>query len=369
MTEDSKEHVTYRGVGVDDDAAAAGLGGLLGWVNRTLALREGLGEPLLPIGFFANALRLTDRLSLVVSTDGVGTKVVVAQLMGEYGTIGIDCVAVNVNDIVCTGAEPVALVDYISVQAPHREMLTGIGKGLYEGAQRAGVAIVGGELSQHPDTLTGPREGYAFDLVGTALGVLEGREPVTGRGIRPGDVVLGLASDGIHSNGLTLARRVLLDAAGGRGIERHLPECGRTVGEELLRPTHIYVPEILALLRAGVEVKGLAHISGGGLLNLSRLDADVAYRITSLPEAPPIFGVVQAQGGVETAEMFHVFNMGVGFCAVVAAQDSDAALSAIRDAGGVAQPIGEVVEGPERRVVIEPHGLVGQAGRFEQAAP
>ena len=369
MTQDPVEHLTYRDAGVDVDASASGLAGLLAWVNRTLKFREGMGEPLLPIGFFANALRLTERLSLVVSTDGVGSKTVVAQLAGRYETIGIDCVAVNVNDVICAGAEPVALVDYISVQEPRGDLLTGIGQGLHEGARRAGIAIVGGELSQHPDTLTGPRKGYAFDLVGTALGVLEGREPVVGRAVRPGDVILGLSSDGVHCNGLTLARRALLGGKGSRRVERHLPECGCTVGEELLRPTHVYVPEVLALLRAGVEVRGLVHISGDGLLNLTRLAADVGYQITSLPPAPPIFGVVQVEGHVETSEMFHVFNMGVGFCVVVAPQEADAALAAVRGAGGVAQPIGHVVEGPERRVVIDEHHLVGQDGQFRQHAP
>ena len=359
----SKESLTYQAAGVDTDGAAVGLDGLLRWVKGTLSNREWVGEPLLPLGFFANVVRLSDRLSLAISTDGVGSKTVVAQLVGRYDTIGVDCVAVNVNDVLCTGAEPITLVDYIACQAPRADLLEQLGQGLQEGARQAGVAVVGGELSQHPDTLTGPREGYAFDMAGTAIGVLDGREPITGSAIRPGDAVLGLLSSGIHSNGLTLARRVLL-GEGERSVGRYLKECGRTVGEELLRPTCIYASDVAALLRSGVRVKGLAHISGDGLLNLARLQAPVGYRITSLPPVPCIFEVVQREGNVEPAEMFRVFNMGVGFCVVVDSEDVDSALAVIAAAGGSAQAIGEVVEGPQRRVYLDQHGLVGQSGQF-----
>ena len=360
---DHQEPGTYADSGVDTQAAASGLARLLRWVSETHQYREGLGEPVLPIGFFASVLRLTDRLSLAISTDGVGSKTVVAQLADSYESIGVDCVAVNVNDILCVGAEPLALVDYIACQVPQAEMLEQLGKGLQEGARQARIAIVGGELSQHPDTLTGPRPGYAFDIAGTAVGILDERAPIIGSDIKPGDVVLGLPSNGIHSNGLTLARRVLLGEEG-KGIDRYLAECGRTVGKELLRPTAIYVPEVMALLRGGVAVKGLAHISGDGLLNLTRLNADVSYQITDLPAPPPIFNVIQTEGNVAVAEMFRVFNMGIGFCVVVSSQDVDAALSAIASVGGVAQPIGHVTPGPRRRVIVEQYGLVGEGDGF-----
>ena len=362
MTQRYPKRLTYTGAGVDTDAAAQGLAGLLRWVEQTAGYRQGIGAQLVPMGFFAAVLRLSDRLALAVSTDGVGSKTVVAQMVGRYESIGIDCVAVNVNDVLCTGAEPIALLDYISCQAPHADLLEQLGHGLHDGAQRAGVAVVGGELSQHPDTLSGPRPGYAFDISGTALGVLEGRAPITGAAVKPGDVVLGLPSDGIHANGLTLARQVLL---GEGGVDRELPDCGRTVGEELLRPTHIYAPEVAALLASGAEVRGLAHISGDGLLNLARLQAAVGFRITSLLPVPPVFDAIQAQGDVATEEMFRVFNMGVGFCAVVPAGDVDTAMAAVAAAGGSAQPIGEVVSDEGRRVWLAEHGLVGEEGRFK----
>ena len=362
MTNQPDRHLSYAEAGVDTDAAARGLAALLGWVRRTEAYRTGLGAPLVPNGFFANVLGMTDRLSLAISTDGVGSKSAVAQLAGRYESIGWDAVAVNVNDVVCVGAEPAALVDYISLQAPHPDLLEQLGKGMHDAAQRAGVAIVGGELSQHPDTLTGPRPGYAFDISGTCVGTLEGRAPITGAGIRPGDAILGLPSNGIHANGLTLARRVLLEGEG--AVDAVLPECGRTVGEELLRPTHVYVPEALALLRAGVEVRGLAHISGDGLLNLTRFDADVTYRFDALEEPGGVFGVIAERGGVDAAEMWRVFNMGIGFCVVVAPEQVDRAQEAIASMGGASSVIGQVRAQTGRRVELVAQRLVGQDGRF-----
>ena len=357
----------YRTAGVDTEGAAQALRGLLNHVRETQDFRSGAGASVLPVGFFAGVLRLTDQLLLAVSTDGVGSKSVVAQIVGRYEAIGWDAVAVNVNDVLCTGAEPVAVLDYISCQRPASDLLEQLGIGMRRAAERARVAVVGGEVSQHPDALVGPREGYAFDMAATALGVLRDRAAITGRDVRPGDVVLGLPSSGIHSNGLTLARRILL-GTDGSGADRYLERCRRTVGEELLRPTHIYVPEVAAVLSAGVDVRGLAHISGDGLLNLARFHASVAYRITSLLPVPPIFEVIQEEGAVERAEMFQVFNMGVGFCVVVPPGDEVAALEAIQATGTQARSIGHVVSGPAGQVVLEQEGLVGQGGRFVQLA-
>ena len=348
--------LTYAASGVDTDAAAAGLSALLAWVGKTMSFREGIGEALVPNGFFANVLRMREGLAIAISTDGVGSKSAVAQMVGSYESIGWDCVAVNVNDVLCVGAEPVAMVDYIALQKPHTDLLGPLGKGMHDGAARARIAIVGGELSQHPDTLTGPREDYAFDISGTCIGVIVDKPVLTGSTVKPGDVIIALPSNGIHANGLTLARHALLK--GGKGADLHIDELGRTVGEELLRPTAIYVPEVMEIARAGVQVKGLAHISGDGLLNILRLDAEVGYRFDALPEVPAVFRIIQRQGRVSDAEMWQVFNMGVGFCVVVAAPDADRAVEAIRRAGTEATVAGEVVPGP--RLVHLPHiGLVG----------
>ncbi len=367
MADDARsEQQTYASSGVDTDEAARGLSGLLHWVAQTSAFAEGVGTSPVPGGFFAAVLPLNERLSLAISTDGVGSKSVLAQLTGDFESIGWDCVAVNVNDIICTGARPIALVDYIALQHPHGEMLAALGKGMRDAAERARVAIVGGELSQHPDTLTGPREGYAFDISATCVGVLEdGAAPITGAAIRPGDAVIGMASNGIHANGLTLARSLLLGGEAHETVGLVLPECGRTVGEELLRRTHVYVPEATALLRAGVDVHGLAHISGDGLLNLLRLDADVEYHLDALPAPQPVFEVIRREGNVALEEMYRVYNMGIGFCAVVPAPSAGEALAAIAAAGGEASVIGTVREG-RRRVVLPQQGLAGEGSAFTQ---
>ena len=368
MADDPRpEQRTYASSGVDTDEAERGLSGLLQWVAQTSAFAEGVGASPVPGGFFAAVLPLSERLSLAISTDGVGSKSVLAQLTGDFESIGWDCVAVNVNDIICTGARPIALVDYVALQQPRGEMLAGLGKGMRDAAERARVAIVGGELSQHPDTLTGPRDGYAFDISATCVGVLEdGAAPITGAAIRPGDAVIGMASNGIHANGLTLARSVLLGDDPHETVGLALPECGRTIGEELLRRTHVYVPEVMAMLRAGVDVHGLAHISGDGLLNLLRLDAEVEYRLDALPAPQPVFEAVRQRGNVAIEEMYRVYNMGVGFCAVVPASSADDALAAIAAAGGEASVIGTVREGM-RRVVLPEQALVGEGGAFVQA--
>ena len=365
MADDARpERQTYASSGVDTDEAARGLSGLLHWVSQTSAFAEGVGASPVPGGFFAAVLPLNERTSLAISTDGVGSKSVLAQLTGDFESIGWDCVAVNVNDIVCTGARPIALVDYIALQRPHGEMLAALGKGMRDAAERARVAIVGGELSQHPDTLTGPSEGYAFDISATCVGVLEdGATPITGAAIRPGDAVIGMASNGIHANGLTLARSLLLGDDAHETVGLALPECGRTVGEELLRRTHVYVPEVTAMLRAGVDVHGLAHISGDGLLNLLRLDAEVEYHLDALPAPQPVFEVIRREGNVALAEMYRVYNMGVGFCAVVPAASADEALAAIVSVEGEASVIGTVREG-RRQVVLSEQGLVGKGSAF-----
>lgn len=368
MADDARsERQTYASSGVDTDEAAKGLSGLLRWVAETAAFADGIGASPVPGGFFAAVLPLNESLSLAISTDGVGSKSVLAQLTGDFESIGWDCVAVNVNDIACTGARPIALVDYIALQRPHPDMLAALGKGMRDAAERARVAIVGGELSQHPDTLTGPRDGYAFDISATCVGVLEdGAAPITGAAIRPGDAVIGMASNGIHANGLTLARSILLGGDAHETFGVMLPECGRTIGEELLRRTHVYVPEVTAMLRAGVDVRGLAHISGDGLLNLLRLDAEVEYRLDALPAPQPVFEAIRREGNVALEEMYRVYNMGVGFCAIVPAPSADEALAAVASVGGDASVIGTVREG-RRRVVLPEQGLVGESGAFAQA--
>jgi phosphoribosylformylglycinamidine cyclo-ligase len=223
--------LTYQQAGVDSAQASAGLQGLLHWVRQTHAFRRDTGAVRLPIGYYANVIDIGHGLGLAISTDGVGSKLLVAQLMDKYETVGIDCVAMNANDILCVGARPLSMVDYLAVQAPHARLLEELGKGLYEGAKQANITIAGGELAQIGEMISGVREGYGFDLAATCVGTVPLDRIVVGQDIQPGDVLIGLASSGIHSNGLTLARRVLLTSEGWP-IDRHLPELGRTLGEE-----------------------------------------------------------------------------------------------------------------------------------------
>jgi phosphoribosylformylglycinamidine cyclo-ligase len=358
---------TYRQAGVSTNAEL-GLAALLKWVQPTLEFRReaGIGRSVLDIGYFANVIDLGRGLGLALSTDGVGTKVLVAEMLGRYDTIGIDCVAMNVNDVICVGAEPIAMLDYIAVEAARPDMLEAIGRGLHEGAKRAGVGIVGGEISQVSEIIRGARDGEGLDLVGMCVGVVPLDEVNVGRAVRPGDALVGLRSSGIHSNGLTLARMALFQA-GALAPDTHVAELGRSVGEELLEPTRIYVPEVLDLLRQRLPVRALVNITGDGLLNLARIDAPTGYRIDALPAPPPIFELIRRAGRIDDAEMYRVFNMGIGFCLVV--PDDGAVLSAVhatvRRHGGESFVLGRVVEDPARRVVLTQKRLVGRADRFE----
>jgi phosphoribosylformylglycinamidine cyclo-ligase len=364
--------LTYAAAGVRESGEV--LGGLLGWVNRTLSFRQGVGASRVPLGHYAGVIDLGRGQGLAISTDSVGTKILVAEMLGRYDTIGIDCVAMNANDVLCVGAEPLAMVDYLAVQVARPEVLEQIGRGLHEGARQARITLPGGELAQLREMLVGHGEDTGMDLVGTAVGILplEGADPasgsrlILGREIEPGDVVLGLASSGVHSNGLTLARRILLEEAGW-SIDRHVPEFGRTVGEELLEPTRIYVRPVMAMLRAGVPIRGLAHITSGGLLNLPRLEAPVGYDIDLLPEPPPIFALLERLGRVSAAEMHRVYNMGIGFCLVLPESGVDAALRIAAEHGVAAHRLGLTLRDPERTVHLRRTGLVGRDGAFTEA--
>jgi phosphoribosylformylglycinamidine cyclo-ligase len=357
-------------VGVDTVGIDVGLGQLLRRIERTVEFPR-RGRPVLPNGFFANVLDLGGNLGLAISTDGVGTKVLVAHALGRYDTVGVDLVAMNVNDLLCVGAEPVALVDYLAVSSADPVLLDQLSIGLCEGARQARVSIPGGEIAQVRELLRphppGDREG--FDLVATAVGVVALDRIIVGRDIEPGDVVVGFASSGVHSNGLTLARRVL----GRAGGEAPYGECpvelgGQSVGDELLRPTRIYVREVMALLDAGIPLKALAHITGDGLLNLLRVDADeIGFVLDALPAPPPVFELIARRGGIAPHEMYQTFNMGVGFCVVLAPGDVERALAIVAHEGQAAATIGRVVRDPERRVQLPGVGLVGQGKRFRPA--
>jgi phosphoribosylformylglycinamidine cyclo-ligase len=358
---------TYQQAGVHTEQASSGLKGLLHWVVQTHNLRQDVGAVCLPIGYYANVIDIGHGLGLAISTDGVGSKLLVAQLMDKYDTVGIDCVAMNANDILCVGARPLSMVDYLAVQVPEARLLEELGKGLYEGARQANITIAGGELAQIAEMIKGVRAGYGFDLAATCVGTVLLDRILVGQDVCPGDVLIGLVSTGIHSNGLTLARRVLIDQEGLR-VDQHVPELSRLLGEELLAPTRIYVPEISRMLEAELPIKALLHITGDGLLNLQRIQAPMGFVIEQLPEPPPIFRLIQARGRVSEAEMYQVFNMGVGFC-VVAAPTAAAQVHDIARQHDVATyDLGHAVADPERRVWLKPKHLVSAGNMFVSGA-
>ncbi|MEL7566174.1 MAG: phosphoribosylformylglycinamidine cyclo-ligase [Dehalobacterium sp.] len=314
---------TYQESGVNITAGNEAVSRMKTHVKRTFR-----PEVLTDLGSFAGLFALDikkySQPVLVSGTDGVGTKLKVAMLTGIHDTIGIDAVAMCVNDILVQGAEPLFFLDYLAVGKLDPEKVAEIVKGVADGCQEAGCALIGGETAEMPGFY--PEDEY--DIAGFAVGVVDRDKIIDGSSIKPGDVVIGLPSTGLHSNGFSLARKVIFEIASLKS-EDYVPELGRKVGEVMLTPTRIYVKDILPLL-SKYRIKGMAHITGGGLLeNLPRVfpagvQADI--NITAW-QAPPIFNLIQKMGSVEEKEMFRVFNMGVGFCLIIDPADVESVLS------------------------------------------
>jgi len=346
-------------------AVGPALSALLDWVRATFDYAPG-ARPVLDVGYFANVVPVAPNLGIAISTDGVGTKLLVAQAAGRLDTVGIDCVAMNVNDVLCVGARPVALVDYVAVEAPDPDLLGAFGRGLARGCELAGVSCPGGELAQVREMLRGARPGSAIDLVGTAIGTVALDHVLSGQDARAGDVLLGLESNGLHSNGYTLARLTLLEHAGLR-LDEHVKELGCTLADELLKPTRIYVKPVLATLDGGLPVRALAHMTGDGVFNLVRTTAPVGFDIERWPEPPPIFALLQRLGRIPDEEMFRVFNMGIGFTLLVAPEGVDAVRARLERAGLRVHVLGTATADRERTIHFRPRGLVGRGGRFARA--
>ncbi len=331
MAKPKKKPDTYAKAGVDLRREDRAVKNINRWVTKTFCFREDkLGCVLHENKSFANLIDFGE-YALAFAMDGVGSKVLVAQELGKYDTVGVDCIAMNVNDIICVGAEPITMVDYLAMEATDDEIAKDISVGLYEGAKQAGIAIVGGETASLPEIITGVR-GRGFDLAAAVMGYVKREKIITGEKVKAGDAVLGFRSSGIHSNGLTLARKVV----------------PRNMWVNLLTPTRIYVKEVLELIN-NYDVHGLVNVTGGGFLNLMRL-GEVGFRLDNMPEPQMIFKKIQEAGKISNEEMYKTFNMGVGFCAVVSEEDADA----ITDKYGSEYEltrIGTVVEEPGVTVV------------------
>jgi phosphoribosylformylglycinamidine cyclo-ligase len=351
----------YAAAGVDTRQADRGVAALVSVLSSIETGRERLSVPL--PGHYASVIRIAPNLGVALATDSVGSKVIVAEQAQRFSTIGIDCVAMNVNDLICVGAEPLALLDYLAVESADPGLLAELAEGLRMGAQDAGVEIPGGEVCQLPEVIRGHPSPYGFDLVGSAFGTVALDAIVDGRACAPGDALIGLPASGVHSNGLTLARRVLLDE-GGMSLDTRPDElAGASVADVLLEPTVIYVRAVLELLRSDIPVHGLAHITGGGLLNLLRLGDGVGFEITRPLPVLPVFSLIAELGDVGAAEMWEVFNMGCGFCAVVAPADADRAVALLADRHPGTAVIGAVTDAGAR-VSMPGVGIEGEGGRI-----
>jgi phosphoribosylformylglycinamidine cyclo-ligase len=332
----------YAEAGVSIASSDAGVRALVD-VLRTIDP----GRPsasLLGSGHYASVLRVTPDLAIALSTDGVGSKLVVAEQTGRLDTVGIDCIAMNVNDLICVGATPLAMLDYLAVEQPDPVALEQIALGLKAGAEDAGIEIPGGELAVLPELIRGHPSPNGFDLCGAAFGTVAPDAIVAGDAVAPGQALVGLPSSGLHSNGYTLARRALLDD-GGLALDDTPPELGGpSVADALLEPTVIYVRAVLELLASEIPVHGLAHITGGGLTNLVRLNDAVGFAIDAPLPVPPVFGLIARCGNVPDAEMWDVFNMGCGFIAVVDDDQADAATELLAQRHPGAARIGSVTD-------------------------
>jgi len=308
-------------------------------LESTFATRKGkIGWPVYPIGHYAGLVDLGQGRVLSLHTDSVGTKVLIAQMMRKYDTIGIDCVAMCANDLICTGAEPISFLDYMAMSKPDSAMVDKVAIGLVKGAKEAGMAIIGGETAVVPELLA---EGGGFDLVGFAAGYCRKKDLILGDRVQEGDALVGVASSGIHSNGLSLARKVLLR----KYVLSEMPSgLERSLGEELLEPTRIYVKPIREIIEE-TEIHGLAHITGGGaFLKLKRIvgQAKLGAELDGLPEPLAIFRLIKRTGRIQDSEMYRTFNMGVGLVIVCPESEANRIIGTFRKHRQAAMRIGRV---------------------------
>ncbi len=305
-------------------------------INQYVKTSFRFGDVLSEEGHYANLIRFGDH-GLALATDGVGTKLLIAQQTGKFDTIGIDCVAMNVNDLLSMGILPKAFVDYLAVSEFREDVIDGIMQGIVEGCKLSNIPLIGGELAKIPELLT--EKINAFDLAGTALGMVEIDKIIDGSSVNVGDKVIGITSSGIHSNGFTILRKIL-------SVKYELSEdfpWGKNVGDELLIPTRIYVNAIFDLIEK-CPVHGLAHITGGGFKKLFRI-TNLGFRIDNWCEVPYIFREIQSVGNIDFQEMFSIFNMGIGFIVVVPEDKAQEAVNILSE-HFESHIIGEIVEDP-----------------------
>ena len=332
----------YKNAGVDIEAGYKSVELMKKHIKTTMR-----PEVLCGIGGFAGAFSLAkikdmEEPILLSGTDGCGTKVQLAYIMDKHDTIGIDAVAMCVNDIACSGGEPLFFLDYIACGKNYPEKIATIVSGVAEGCNQSGAALVGGETAEHPGLM--PEDEY--DLAGFAVGVVEKKDLITGENIKPGDTLIGIASSGVHSNGFSLVRKVFEMTK--KSLDTYYDELGKTLGEALIEPTRIYVKALKSVKDAGVTVKGCSHITGGGFYeNIPRMlpDGVRAQVKKDSYEVPAIFKLLAKKGNIDEHMMYNTYNMGVGMCLAIDPADADKTIAAIEAAGDKAFVLGTVVAG------------------------
>ncbi len=346
-----KEHgskMDYKKAGVDIEAGYKSVELMKKYVKETMRpeVLGGLGG--FSGAFSLSAMKNMENPTLVSGTDGVGTKLKLAFLLDKHDTVGIDCVAMCVNDIACAGGEPLFFLDYIACGKNYPEKIATIVKGVAEGCKQSGAALIGGETAEMPGFY--PEDEY--DLAGFAVGIVDEKDLITGKNIKPGDVLVGIASSGVHSNGFSLVRKVFDMTK--ESLNTYYEELGKTLGEALIAPTKIYVKALKAVKGAGITIKGCSHITGGGFYeNIPRMLPEGVRAVVKKDsyEVPAIFKLLQEKGGLEEKMMYNTYNMGLGMVLALDAGDVEQAMESIRAAGETPYLAGHVEAG-EKGVVL-----------------
>lgn len=332
----------YKNAGVDIEAGYKSVELIKKHVQGTMR-----PEVLTGLGGFSGAFSMAayqnmEKPTLVSGTDGVGTKLKLAFLMDKHDTVGIDCVAMCVNDVACAGGEPLFFLDYIACGKNYPEKIASIVSGVAEGCKQAGAALIGGETAEMPGFY--PEDEY--DLAGFAVGIVDEKDIITGSSLQNGDVLIGIASSGVHSNGFSLVRKIFPMEK--KALETYHDELGATLGETLLTPTKIYVKALRCVKEAGIAIKACSHITGGGFYeNVPRMLPEGRCAVIKKDsfEVPPIFGMLAREGGVEEKVMYNTYNMGIGMVLAVSSQEADQTIEVMKQAGERAYFIGEVTDG------------------------
>lgn len=332
----------YKSAGVDIEAGYKSVELMKAHVKETMRaeVMGGLGG--FSGAFSMKAIKDMEEPVLLSGTDGCGTKVKIAMLLDKHDTIGIDAVAMCVNDVACAGGEPLFFLDYIACGKNYPEKIANIVKGVAEGCKQSGCALIGGETAEHPGLMAEDD----YDLAGFTVGVCDKKDLITGETIKAGDKLIGIASSGVHSNGFSLVRKVF--TMNEETLNRYVPELGTTLGDSLLTPTKIYVKALKSVKDAGVRVKGCSHITGGGFYeNIPRMLPDGARAVVKLDsfEVLPIFKLLQRTGNIADEMMFNTYNMGLGMVLAVDSADVDKTMAALKAAGETAYIVGDVVAG------------------------